>query len=223
MLNNPNPRLAKAYDAFMRMMTPPPDDLEAQCEALKEQCTSKLVFAEQMLALIGETQDIELIGLACEACAVAGEPKAAETINWTLRILGMAGDFGHVREEMRSSAQSRAYRLLGESYTSLGRLEDALPAYESACACCPAVGNYLAVAKTQIAMGRLDDAQATILAFRARMHRGDFFISHDVDVMHPASAREAHGIEVWMRASERMINDVLMEIEDKRGAAQPKE
>jgi len=204
-------RLLKAFYYDFQYMTPPPPDLDAQCEELKKHCKTRKQFAQQMIALAYQATDVDSLTLVCEACDWAGPCMAKTTLVWMKKFFDAAGDFTHLDESVRAIAHSRAYRILARAYEAEGRLSDALDACRSARALVNSYGNSCAVSDILVKLGKLDDALACMEECRYLFFTHKAYLGQDLS-WNPQTEKQRKDRDIFLRNVYPAIDTKIEEI-----------
>ena len=208
---SPTIRFAKAFYNYFQFMTPPPPDLDAQCEALKKKITTRRLLAQQMIALCGECDDLECMGMICEACDWAGPSMADTTILWTKRLLDAAGDFNHMDAAVRKLVHNKALCMLARAYEAKAMWAEALVTYRQAFHLINSYGNSVHIADVLVNMGRFDEALACMEECNTLHIEHKAFLDIDVTWL-PRNEKQRRGTDTYLRNIYKLIELKIDEI-----------
>lgn len=215
MLIDRNLRLAKALDRLLRFETPPPDDLEDECLALRKRIKTKVSYARKIIELCGDSPRLEALEFIVEACDNAGPTFAKTTLKWAPRFLEAAGDFSHIKMPVRIVSQGRIYQILARAYEATGQWDKALDALKTSFAINNCYGHSVALSVFYTSLRRFDEAIACIEESRALHFTHKAFLGLDV-TWEPKTAKERNRLNTLLRNLYKSMDWRLDELTRKR-------
>ena len=208
-----NVQFARAFYAFFQYYTPPPRGMIAQCKALKKRCTSRKMLAENIISLCRDSNELEALGVICEACDWAGADMAKETIFWAGKALERLDEITEEDGYTMAARYSTIQTFLGKALLLENRPDEARDAFESAYRETDTYANLCRYVDALIREKRYREAINLLEEARAR------HVSWDAEPIRriypePLNTRQQKNIMVYVRNVLAQIDLKISEIEE---------
>lgn len=206
-------QFARAFYAYFQYYTPPPKGMLAPCKALKKRCTTRKLLAEYIISLCRDSDELEALGVICEACDWAGADMAKETIFWAGKTLERLDDITDEDGYTMAARYSTIQTFLGKALLLENQPDKARDAFEAAYRETDTYANLCRYVDALIREKRYREAINLLKEARAR------HVSWDAEPIRriypePLTSRQQKNIMVYVRNVLMQLDLKISEIEE---------